>query len=76
MRVKVSSGNVATLTLQDSGSRAVLDAEWRRSPTRADIEELTRFLALSVPILSVRIEDAAEREKFTRAYLASEETVQ
>jgi len=72
MRVRVTSGNVAVLTLQARGNRGVVDAEWDHPPTSLDIEELMEGLALSTPVLSVQIEDAAARAEFTRTFLQDE----
>ena len=70
MKVTVSSGNTATLTLLESGSRAVLDCAWDTTPTRRDREELARGLSLSVPVLDIHIEDSGQRAELIRTVLS------
>ena len=69
MKVTVSSGNTATLTLLESGSRSVLDCAWDTTPTRRDREELARGLSLSVPVLDIHIEDSGQRAELIRSVL-------
>jgi hypothetical protein len=71
--VSVSSGNVAKLTILRSGSRMVLDAEWSKTPTAADIEELNRLLRVGDKALNVNIEDDARRDDVARGFLADQQ---
>lgn len=73
MRITVSSGNRATITIQDAGKRAVLDVDWHRTPTTADVKEPNRLLRVGDKALNVTIEDDAKRGEFARAFLADQQ---
>jgi hypothetical protein len=68
--VRVSSGNEAKLTVLRSGGRAILDAEWRRTPTQVDKEELARLLHIGDRALSLNVEDDSRRGEVVREFLS------
>ena len=70
MTIRVSSGNEATLTLVRSGSRAVLDADWRRNPSKRDIRELSKLLRIGDRALNVTEDDDERRSEMAREFLA------
>ena len=47
----------------------VLDAEWRKTPTPADIDELNRLLRVGDRALNVTIEDDARRSEVVSEFL-------